>query len=412
MKNTTFFILLFSILSIYGKGQNNGKILNTPEINLFGRENFDTLQVNRINPQELRQYTCDSLISQKREYNNWINYAKSNFYFDDQGKIMGAINSIWVDSTDKWINDYKHDYIYNDAGKLIKFYVYKWHEKSRLWLYYYRNEYFYNSFGNLQTVFEYELYKKNGSIYRKSEYDYNSMGFLTQVIILRRFVNSDPWVYFSKVRYFYDENSNLKTQVGYSWNNLINRWSYSSKTDYANNQLNTLQSKTDFLWDNNLLTYNPYQQYIFKHLSSTQMEEMLYCWNIGTGSYIPRRKIEYFYNNDFSVRNQIYYNWGEIEQQWVPNTRFLFYYPSSINIEESSFKFSIYPNPVIDFLDIKLNGESKQVLFEVYNLQGKKLISQFLLQNEIISVRQLDLGIYLYKLATDKEIYFGKFVKE
>ena len=59
-----------------------------------------------------------------------------------------------------------------------------------------------------------------------------------------------------------------------------------------------------------------------------------------------------------------------------------------------------------------IENSPQQVTIELFNLNGKKVLSEKSLLNIQISIRQLNSRIYLYKVTLDKEIVSGKIIKK
>jgi hypothetical protein len=73
----------------------------------------------------------------------------------------------------------------------------------------------------------------------------------------------------------------------------------------------------------------------------------------------------------------------------------------------------VYPNPCSQYLTFSFTGNNRQIRFELYDLQGRKLISISINNNETIPLGGLDNGIYVYELSTrDGKIQSGRQVKE
>jgi hypothetical protein len=72
--------------------------------------------------------------------------------------------------------------------------------------------------------------------------------------------------------------------------------------------------------------------------------------------------------------------------------------------------FIISPNPVKNEIFIKNILEMKN--FEVYSIDGRRTNIYSLAPNDIISVKQLERGIYVLKITTSKGILIRKFLKE
>ncbi len=70
------------------------------------------------------------------------------------------------------------------------------------------------------------------------------------------------------------------------------------------------------------------------------------------------------------------------------------------------YKISIYPNPTSDY--IKLLGFKEKDKYEIYNLQGKIVLSGYLEEHEKIDIKALTNGLYLLKTKKGKTLKFIK----
>ncbi len=74
-------------------------------------------------------------------------------------------------------------------------------------------------------------------------------------------------------------------------------------------------------------------------------------------------------------------------------------------------KVRIYPNPATNQVQIEL--DAPQATFTLYNLQGKKVFSQHLVQNlSTIDIDHLPSGIYVYTIGSESELRQGKLAVE
>ena len=71
----------------------------------------------------------------------------------------------------------------------------------------------------------------------------------------------------------------------------------------------------------------------------------------------------------------------------------------------------IYPNPVKDILNIKLNGQINVTNYTIYNLVGQ-VISKKRINASEINTENLSNGIYIIQINTSKGIFNQKFIKE
>ncbi|KFF13912.1 secretion protein [Chryseobacterium soli] len=76
--------------------------------------------------------------------------------------------------------------------------------------------------------------------------------------------------------------------------------------------------------------------------------------------------------------------------------------------EVKKLEFSIYPNPVTDFLTIKT--QEKVLNVSLYDASGKLINTQF--NNGQINVSMLPKGMYILKAVTDKAVYQQKVIKK
>ena len=80
---------------------------------------------------------------------------------------------------------------------------------------------------------------------------------------------------------------------------------------------------------------------------------------------------------------------------------------------EQSNHISIYPNPVMNTLYIKLNTNAENTLIEIYSLDGKKQISENASQaKHTINVEHLQKGTYMIRISTKETTYTSKFVRQ
>ncbi len=73
---------------------------------------------------------------------------------------------------------------------------------------------------------------------------------------------------------------------------------------------------------------------------------------------------------------------------------------------------TLYPNPVQQFITIKNNDQGIEQI-EIYNTAGKQVLHKKIDSTlEGIDVRNLEPGVFLMKIRTEKDIYMYKFIKE
>ena len=84
---------------------------------------------------------------------------------------------------------------------------------------------------------------------------------------------------------------------------------------------------------------------------------------------------------------------------------------SAIDLEENDL--SIYPNPVEDQLQLDF-GENQSGALSIYDLQGRKVISQDLAATatHLVDLHKLHSGLYVVRFISDEEkVWRARFVK-
>jgi len=73
---------------------------------------------------------------------------------------------------------------------------------------------------------------------------------------------------------------------------------------------------------------------------------------------------------------------------------------------------TVYPNPVVDILNINLNSESENTIVNIYTTSGQLITQQEFNENNIsINTQNLPEGVYILKINSDGNISTSKFVK-
>lgn len=72
----------------------------------------------------------------------------------------------------------------------------------------------------------------------------------------------------------------------------------------------------------------------------------------------------------------------------------------------------VYPNPVSESVSFSFPSYYFQISFELFDLQGRKLIAKTIGSDEKVNMEGFRSGMYLYKLNVDGKVQSGKLVKE
>lgn len=129
----------------------------------------------------------------------------------------------------------------------------------------------------------------------------------------------------------------------------------------------------------------------------TGIKSEIYDALTGSGAYVFNWALG-FYQKGNSTINGIYVNNLEITKN----------IPVLSTKKFNDFSFSLFPNPVNDFLIISSKEELQKV--EIFNLLGKKVLNSFNVKNTI-DVSSLSKSVYLVKLTSTKGVSTKKFIK-
>ncbi len=240
----------------------------------------------------------------------------------------------------------------------------------------------------------------------KSEYTYDANGNLTVRIYSYWNSGTSQWVNSDLEEYTYDANGNPTVRIYSGWNSETSQWVNSSKYEY---------------------TYDA---------NGNPTVEIYSLWNSETSQWENSDKSEYTYDlsyglNDLILPNLYYFvpdysnlivnkpvdfiDYNYIDGSWVNVWKGTYYY-STVNVTSvsdlSKQVYSIYPNPVLDRLNFNIQHSNNTFTFELYDSQGRKLISKEIINNSQLNLEGLTKGIYLYNLIIDGEIQSGKLIKE
>lgn len=95
--------------------------------------------------------------------------------------------------------------------------------------------------------------------------------------------------------------------------------------------------------------------------------------------------------------------------------KYTFYYSSKTTTalpEPEARKTIVFPNPATDFVEFETDNISIPISVELYDLQGRKVISKLLPTNNQISIGHLIRGIYVYRLIQGSDVKQGKIIKD
>ncbi|MCF8380173.1 MAG: T9SS type A sorting domain-containing protein [Bacteroidales bacterium] len=327
--------------------------------------------------------------------NLWIEEYKEEVSYDENGNLSEVEISYFNTETDEWAVSEKIEFTYDDGGNLMLMSDFEWDID---WVLYGTVEYFYNSNGVLDRIIYYND--------EKEEFTYNVNGTLSELNYY--YYEADVWKKGSKEEYDYNSNDQVISTDGYYWNSDMSEWINFSRNEYS--------------YDAN---GNPVEE--------------INLDNSGLGNEITaQRKCEYNYDIDYNLSNiiipslELFYpdfseeivnkplNYivhypDESSSGWFISSRTTYYYSDqevSNGFISNTNEASVFPNPASEYIDVSSINYTPSAIFELFDMQAKKLSSQIIPQSGKVSVAHLSDGLYIYKLIDDKRVYSGKILVE
>jgi hypothetical protein len=303
----------------------------------------------------------------------WMPVGKTGFTYDSEGRIQSEGWYNWWLSTNDWLQVQRWDYTYNTEGNLISCVEVSWSIRSQTWGRENSDDYVYDSKGNRIEYLQ-SLWNDSANIfvvYNKEVYSYD----VSDRLILtssKELNSSNVWEEFYRSEQSYDEHGDLFQGFRYSAKDTAGNWSVIYKSDYT---FNTQFSYSDLFIPSNFFGEDGYIHMPMAIVASN-WDDSLKLWN-------PKYRDRYSYSG------------------WSGNS-----------VQDAQLSgMRIYPNPVVGVLFVETDNASDPSIFELLDMQGRKVISESLtgLQNQI-SVNGLPGGIYIYRVTQQGEIKNGRLV--
>lgn len=348
----------------------------------------------------------------------WLNISKNTYGYDTAGnKVLELWYESYIPETQTWVAARKFEYVYNSKGEQVSYAYYNWMSETNSWRLGMKTEYEENEQGEVllesQTAWNDFLNKE--IIMYKEQKAYDNSGNLVLDLYISSNVYFDGTQYYltvngDKQEYVFDVNNRLTSQIGY---------------EYVNDQF-VPQEKIEYLYDT---TY-----------PRAMATETVYSWNAVTSTWDVDSKGELTYNfevpgselllpfgedQDASREVQMYFNympyeftgseWNAATTSWQLHEKTIVYFTlsefSSTKDVESA-RLVVYPNPVTDYLSVRLPANIQQAKFKLLDLQGRVLNERTITNETQLDLSEMVKGVYFYQIATGLETINGKLIKK
>ena len=358
----------------------------------------------------------------------WIGEDKYENSYDATGRLVEYIASDWDEDTNDWSREMKGEMSYGANQQLSVWIMSRWDADASKWEKQMKSEIDkYDSNGNMlkSTLYLWDASGKKWTVAGGGEATYDANGNV--IVETGDFVGMKY-----KSEYEYDANGNLTVEIKFDWDASGSKWINSSKTEYTYYDDGKDHEEIYYEWKDDLGKFVEFDktEYVFD-ADGNMVNEISTHWNDISNVWENSVKEEYVCDNSYSVSdliipkdcefcaNQIhkvntvkYYSWGG---KWDHGGDAVLYYSEhdmTVAKELNGEGIRVFPNPATDFVTITLQQNSNPVQFELFDIQGHKVLSREVLSNQKVSLKGLSEGFYFYNLLLESEKISGKLIKQ
>lgn len=219
----------------------------------------------------------------------------------------------------------------------------------------------------------------------------------------------------TKLLYDYDQNGNLVNREHYQWNPATMNWSKSNKTEQVWTNGNVTYLATYF----GTTTSNDWIPILKKNTSydaqnrNTRLIETY--WDYSKQLFHTPQDLRVVYGEHGNVIHTENYGWDYTSNKRVFHFGMDAYYSlhddvTSYKEEKDAVSFTIYPNPSEDYLH---TSYSQPFSYQLIDVSGHIVQEDVVASKEQrIDVRQLNIGIYVFKVHLEGKVMTRSFVKK
>ena len=358
---------------------------------------------------------------------------KSEFAYNNAGKITQSLDYSWGPSEEEWVQEWKLELIYND-GYLHKTTEYEWDENNGEWIISWKDEYEYNNQKQLIMVMSFEWDEDSGSWLkiRRTEYGYDSMGNLILESDASCLNGIDLWKNEYKTEFEYNNNQNVSFETFFMWE--VGQWNTVEGKEYTYDDSNNLIVIKELDWNG-----TGWFNYSLIEYDYDQSDNMVFMqvsdWNDIIQQFEPYMKSTQEYDNDYD-KSSLLLPWYFTEEEdmiepfnhmllnltqqvhngsdWAYSYRINFYY-SEVDIDAihdlNTAQVCASPNPFNDELRISASDPITRVTIidlmgnDVFDLRsgGDKEI--------LIPTTKLPPGLYVCRLSVQGGLHTIRLIK-
>ncbi|HLO58151.1 MAG TPA: T9SS type A sorting domain-containing protein [Bacteroidales bacterium] len=348
----------------------------------------------------------DSTISRVQKQNTWMPSSKLVFSYDENGRKTETMQFYWDTVAISWQQMIHTYHSYDANGNMTSEFRFALNPATDKW----------------DTVSNYTRLYINNAIYSwvydswdpanhewyhamKGEYDYNESGDEITYITFNWNAQASAWdsSYLCRMKM----NSSGKDSTGeyFKWNTSGSNWEswYTYDYYYDENGNDTLIAYHNY-GETEFIDHSEFDENGFRTSLTT------YKWIDGDWQEVART--EYIPGTNGKTVLSTWFSWDTSLDKWVPVFQDQNYYEgeSTKNNNVVNSGLIVFPNPASECIQIKLTDSTTPAIFELYDLNGKRMLQQLVTSGYSIPVSYLSHGLYLYQLHMGNDVFSGKIV--
>jgi hypothetical protein len=305
-----------------------------------------------------------------------VKSSRIKMYYNSKG----LLSQLDYDVYDTTLSEYKPDRrdvrYYDTNDRIVKDTIFIVNKVNGLLEGNYRNEYNYNALGLQESWYAYSFDPSSSTwqIDFRGLLTYNANNFLVQNKIQSWDANQSIFKNALQDSAIYDIAGGMKSLISQDWSSRTNTWVNYSKDELINdNNFNRADLLIPSISNNVISGFNRFNKML---------------------------KIDSYFEWDFSNSTWVLLN----------KTTFIYSEQVFINTEDTKLEgVSFYPNPVESSLSIR--NQKGAGIFELFNVQGQKIIHQEVVGDAQVDLSQQMPGFYFYKMTIGGKSATGKLVK-
>lgn len=296
------------------------------------------------------------------EDEEWVKDGQIAYHYNSNNILESVLTDVWDSFFETWVVGEKVDYIYDENGNLIN-------ETGSDW-----DEYEQESSEKYRIINRFdENNRRVESIEYIKGYAQNELEQNTRLVI------------------HYDSKGEVVSDILYEWefDQLI--WLEKEKHEYSQNETDKLFLVESSRWIENSFSWEKNGKSVFTTINNYVEDDILYWEYVNV--YLP------VYSFNFEV-SELVENYTWINNEWSKTSTTNYYFSPDITVGvDPVFEshVSIYPNPVHDFLTIKLEKPSEAICL-LRDISGRIVLQKQFYQSDKVNMSFLSPGIYLLEL--------------